>query len=377
VQAALSALQSAATIVLDEEALLVEERNTWQPISWLRQRCWETLADAAFGTEALGIAARLVDKHPLAPLQALYRLARQCRRRPALTPLLQHHLQQWQYRLFHTHPEEATQIERLLLVATSAALVGEQALAASCLERLDNLAKGWERVVARPELRDQLARSIVHIGPHPLTNDLINIAIRRFDDAGAQLLLAITTLLHEELARPAGSDDHGLERAKAERLLRHCLDTLRLTTLVNLQSRRVAAMIFGQAGEVDEVLTQLSVIENVQSAQRETGYNEPKEESAVLRQVKRTNANRDVDFLVYTLRNAIELMPLRQLRREERIALADQLALLGVRSDGWTAASAAGMLVDLGALRYAIEVVEHVSPRDPSRSEGLLTLVRH
>jgi len=388
IQSALAALQAGAAVVLDEQTLLVEERNIWQPESWLLQRCWETLADAGYGVEALMVANHLVARRPLARLQATYRLACQLPRLPALAPLIQHELQQWQYRLFHTHPTEAQDIERLLLVATSAALADEIALAAACLERLDNLAKGWHRVMTRPELRDQLALAIVHIGPHPLTNDLINVAIRRFDDAGAQLLYTITTLLQDEIAgaTPASatnnlehnprSSDGRTAQTKAERLMRYCLDTLRLSTLVSLQSRRVAAMIFGQAGEVDEVLTQIATIESVQTAQRETGYAPAKEDTTLLRQVKRTSANSDVDFLVYTLRNAIDAMPLRQLRREERIALADQLALLGVRSDGWTAASATGVLVELGALHYAVQVVEQIAPQDPSRSEALIILVR-
>lgn len=379
-QSAFAALQAGGTVVLDEQALLVEERNSWQPHSWLIQRCWETLADGGFGPEALAVANQLIARRPLARLQATYRLARQLPEKPALLPLVQHELQQWQYRLFHTHPQEANDIERLLLVATSAALANEIALAASCLERLDNIPKGWQRVVARTELREQLALAIVHIGPHPLTNDLINIAIRRFDDAGAQLLFAVTSLLQTEGARlqqsPTDSNP-SLTIARHERMLRHCLDTLRLSTLVTLQSRRVAAMIFGQAGEIDEVLTQVATIESVQNAQRETGYATPSEDTTLLRQVKRVSANSDVDFLVYTLRNAIDVMPLRQLRREERIALADQLALLGVRSDGWTAASATGVLVELGALHYAMRVVEHIPPHDPSRSEALIMLVRN
>ncbi|MEZ4614235.1 MAG: hypothetical protein R2867_01795 [Caldilineaceae bacterium] len=391
VNAAIGALQSAGAIVPDEQTLLVEERNIWQPTSWLIQSVWETLADLAADGNALTVAGWLAERQAVARLQALYRLARQLPRRPALGPLLQHELQQWHYRLFHTHPAEA-KIENLLLVATSAALVADVTLAAACLERIDNMPKGWERIVIRPELRDQLALCIVHVGPHPLTNDLIHIAIRRFDDAGAQLLYTITTRLSEQLAmeQPGGSttatpslaqtpalaQDVSSSAAKAARLMRSCLDTLRLTTLVSLQSRRVAAMIFGQAGEVDEVLTQVRVIESVQTAQRETGFSTEKEDGTILRQVKRVSANSDVDFLVYTLRNAIDAMPLRQLSREERITLADQLALLGIRSDGWTAAGAAATLVELGALRYAIEVIDHVSPRDPSRSEGMLMLVR-
>lgn len=382
IQAALAALHAGATVALDDQALLVEERNTWQPESWLIQRCGETLADAGLGSEALTVANQLASRRPLARLQALYRLTDQLQAKPAIGPLIQHELQQWHHRLFHTHTAEANDIERLLLVATSAALAGEIEIAASCLERMDNIAKGWQRVVARAELREQLALTIVHIGPHPLTNDLINVAVRRFDDAGAQLLLAITTLLQAEITRltetglPGELESAGAAIAKAERMMRACLDTLHLSTLVSLQSRRIAAIIFGQAGEVDEVLTQLATIESVQTAQRETGYAPAKEETSLLRQVKRTSANRDVDFLVYTLRNAIDVMPLHNLRRAERIALADKLALLGTRSDGWTAASAIDTLVELGALHYAIQVVDHIAPHDPSRSEGLLMLVR-
>lgn len=381
---AVAALQAAAKVQLSEEALLVEERNTWQPESWLIQRCWQTLADAGNGNEALELAGLVADRHPNAPVQALSRLAGQLQTRPALGPLLQHELQRWHYRLFHTHPEEANQIERLLLVAVSAALTDDMRLAAACLERLDNLPKGWERVVARPDLRDQLALCVVHIGPHPLVNDLINIAIRRFDDAGALFLYAVTTLLVECL-EAAGASAKTVSSAtpadeltitKWQRLLNHSLDTVRNATLVSMQSRRVAAMIMGQAGEVDEVLVQVETIERVQTAQRETGYTVEKEDPTVLRQVKRTNANRDVDFLVYTLRNAVDAMPRRHLSREDRITLADKLALLGIQSDGWTAAGAAATLVELGALRYAVEVIDHVSPQDPSRSEGLLMLVR-
>ncbi len=367
---AVAALEAAADVQLSAEALLVEERNTWEPESWLIHCCWQTLADAAIGSEALAVAGLLVERHPNAPLQVLYRLARQCHTHPALGPLLAHELQRWRYRLFHTHPEEGNQIEPLLLVATSAALATEPTLAAACLERLDNLDKGWERVVARPELREQLARCIFHIGPHPLTNDLINVAIRRFDDAGAQLLYALTTLL------TGAQEAAGRADRKDARLLDQALTSLRQSTLVSLQSRRIAATILGQAGEITEVLSQVEAIEQVQAAQRETGFAPERENSTVLRQVKRTNANRDIDFLVYTLRNAVDAMSVAAVERTARIALADKVAMLGLQSDGWTAASAAAMLVELGALRYAVEVVERVAPNDPARSEGLLMLVR-
>ncbi len=372
-QLALRTLSIASAVPLDEGALLVEERNIWQPESWLVQRCWETLADGGAGREVFDIAALLATRQPLAPLQALQRLARQVPSRPALLPLVQHELERWAHRLFRTFPEEGTQIERLLLLGMSAAQIDNGELAASCLERLDQLPKGWGRVVARPETREQLAYCIAHIGPHPLVNTLITGAIRRHDEVGAQLIYAITTHLSAQIN--AGTAAPRTLRLLT-RLMTRCVDTIRFGALVSLQSRRVATTILGQAGQVEAVLAQLAVIQSVQEAQRATGYTSHKDDATLLRQVKRTSANSDVDFLVYTLRNAIAAMPLRRLNREERIALADQLAMLGIRSDGWTAASAAATLIELGALKYAIEVVEHIAPNDPARSEGLLALVR-
>jgi len=372
-QLALRALTAASAVLPDEAALLVEERSVWQPESWLVQRCWETLADAGVGREVFEVAGLIADRQPLAPLQALQRLASQVARRPALLPLVQYELERWAHRLFFTFPEEGVQIERLLLLGVSAALVDDHNLAASCLERLDQLPKGWSRVLARPETRDQLAHCIAHIGPHPLVNSLVTSAIRRHDEAGAQLIHAITTQVRALLDQgTAGAHRHRL----LTRLMARCIDTVRHGALINLQSRRMATIILGQAGEVEAVLAQLAVMQSVQEAQRATGYTTHKEDSTLIRQVKRTSANREVDFLVYTLRSAIAAMPLSTLSRTERIALADQLALLGIRSDGWTAASAAATLIELGALKYAIEVVEHIAPTDPARSEGLLALVR-
>jgi hypothetical protein len=47
-----------------------------------------------------------------------------------------------------------------------------------------------------------------------------------------------------------------------------------------------------------------------------------------------------------------------------------------MRSDGWTAAGAAATLIELGALKYAVDVVNKIAPHDPTRSEGMLSLVR-
>lgn len=369
VQQALAALRQAAQTPADEQTMLIEERNVWQPNSWLIQRCWETLADGGAGAEALQVARLLERRQPLAPLQALYRTALQAASDAALTSLLHQELQRWHYQLFHGQSEAANYGDQLLYVAAAAALLGEEALALACLERIDQAPKAWSRLLAHPEQRAQLAVALAHTNPNPLTTQLLTSAIRRFDEAGAQLLYAVTTRLSQAVT------EHRATPVQA-RLLVQCIDAVRHTTIVNLQSRRLAAMILGQAGQVEEVLTQITTIQNVLSAQRATGYNSNKEDSNLLRQVKRTTADRDVDFLVYALCNAIEAMPLRNLRREQRIALADEVALWGARSDGWTAASAAATLIELGAIKYAIDVVDQILPNDPARSEGLLTLVR-
>lgn len=369
VERALAALHQAAQVQLDEQTILIEERNVWHPNSWLIQRCWETLADGGAVSEALTVARLLESRQPLAPLQALYRTAPQIRQTPALGPLLSYELERWQQRLSHASTDATQVVDQLLYVAAAAALLGEETVALRCLERIDQVPKAWARVVAHPEQRAQLATAIVYTEPDVLTTLLLTGAIRRFDDAGAQLLFTITTQLQQLIAEQQATPTQ-------VRLMTQCVDTVRHAAIVNLPSRRIAAVILGQAGEVDEVVSQITTIQTVLAAQRATGYNSSKDDANLLRQVKRTKANRDIDFLVYTLCNAIEAMPLRTLKREQRVALADQVVQWGGLSDGWTAASAAATLIDLGAIKYAVSVVEQIPPNDPARSEGMLTLVR-
>lgn len=369
---AIQALAQAMQKPLDEQSALVEERNVWQPNSWLIQRCWETLADVGAGEEALKVARLLEIRQPLAPLQALYRTAQQRDQNSAITPLLRQELERWQHRLLQPTilpVASATNVEQLLYVAATAALLEEEGLVLACLERIDQTPNAWSRLVAHPEQREQLATTIAHTSPNPLTTSLITGAIRRFDDAGAQFLQVVATQLHKLVEAHQGTPAQ-------VRLLVQCIDAVRHATIVNLHSRRIATTILAQAGQVDEVVSQVTTIQNVLAAQRATGYSSAKEDANLLRQVKRTTADRDVDFMVYALRSAIEAMPLRSLSREQRIALADQVANWGARSDGWTAASAAAALINLGAIKYAIGVVDQILPNDPARSEGMLTLVR-
>src|SRR5262245_42296485 len=83
-QAAVDLLHAGSSVAPENLDLVVEERAVWQPDSWLMQCCWQTLADHGAGEEALAVAALLELRNPLAPAQALYRVARQAWQRPDL-----------------------------------------------------------------------------------------------------------------------------------------------------------------------------------------------------------------------------------------------------------------------------------------------------
>jgi hypothetical protein len=368
-QQALSALTTAIRQPPRAQGLLVEERNVWQPESWLLQRCWEALADAGAHEEALYVAGLAQTRQPTSPLHALYRLARSAAERPRLALAINDELARRQTTFLQHHPAGADPlaVESYLLLAAASARVGNHALACACLERLDQLAKPWATILGRADLRALLAETAAHIGLHPLVTSLLTTAIRRYDDAGAHFL-------HETAACAHALGERAPQRS--QRLLQYCIDTFRFTSLTSLHCRRLAAATFGFAGLVDEVLEQLAFITNVQSARREAGLSPYRDDPLLLRQVKRPTANSDIDFQVYTLQQAVAVMPLRTLPREKRILLADQLAELGRRSDGWTAAGASATLIALGALKYAVEVVNQIAAQDPTRSEGMLSLVR-
>ena len=131
-----------------------------------------------------------------------------------------------------------------------------------------------------------------------------------------------------------------------------------------------------QAGAIDEVLEQLTAIANIQAARRESGLSLRKGDQNLLRQVKRPTANADIDFQVYTMQEAVRAMPVRQMSREARSERANRLAVLGTQSDGWTAAGAAATLIELGAVKFAIDVVESIPAKDPTKAEGYIGLVR-
>jgi len=374
-QAAVDLLHAASGVTPEDPDVTVEERSIWQPDFWLMQRCWQALADLGAGDEALAVAALLELRHPLAPVQALHRVAQQAHRFPALKQLVAQELDRLSDKLFNplVVSDEERQTERLLLAGASAALIQDDARALACLERLDQLPRVWGRVLAQSDLRDLLAQTVARVGLSPLTSYLVTTAIRRYEESGAQFL-------HETvaaLAAVAGSPD--LTRragAPSARLLQRCVETFQFATLTTLNSRRLAAIAFGRAGMVADVLSQLVTMANVQEARRESGLSSMSGDPNFLRQVTRPNANPDVDYQVYTLQEAIRAMPVRRISRENRVELADRVAALSGQSDGWTAAGAASTLVNLGALKYAVEAVDSISPSDPTRSEGVISLVR-
>lgn len=364
-------LQIAASQEPDESGSSVEERSIWQPDSWLMQRTWQALADEGAGEEAFTVAALQEMRNPLATVEALYRLALRARAEPALRPMVAHELQAMRVKLFGSWvvSDETRQTERLLLAAASAVCIEDESLALSCLERIDQIDRGWDRVVLRAESRTLLAETIRGVGLHPLTSYLISTSIRRHEEAGAEFL-------HQIVSRIDRQDHNADMSRRSSRLLRKCVETFQYATLSSLNSRRLAAIAFGQAGMIGEVLGQVTTMANVQEARRETGMRSTYSDPHFLRQVTRPNANSDVDFQVYTLQQAIAAMPVRQITREERVQLANRVAELAVQSDGWTAAGATATLVGLGALKYAVDVVDYISPSDPTRSEGVISLVR-
>lgn len=384
---ALAFLATAAQTQPQGDALVIEERAVWQPDSWLLQRCWHELAEYGAAQEALDIAALLEARNPLARVQALYRVARAGRGNSATKQLVAQEIRRRTVALFK--PEAAETVfkftDQLLYVGAAAAQIGNLPLACTCLERLDQLDRPWDRIFIPMETRDVLAETVAHIGLHPLTNALLTMAIRRYEEPGAQFLhqviqLAAERLQSATLVRSPRRSPHGMQARRIVRrmgrLLQRSVAVFQFSTLATLTTRRLAATGFGRVGAVRDVLEQVETIANVQAARQETGQGGGRSDPHFLRQVKRPTANLDIDFQIYALQEAIKVMPLRRLAREERIELADRVAALATQSDGWTAAGAVATLVELGALRYAVRVIDFIPPTDATRSEGVISLVR-
>lgn len=368
VQLALETLLAAENRSQDE-AQQIEERAVYRPDSWLIQKCWESLADAGAGLDTLAVARIAAARQPLTQVQALYRLSRQIDHRIGLANLIRQELAHLQPQLMAAALDSVLARDRLLYAAATAAAIGETQTAFAFLERLDQSTAPWERPIIVPEQRQMLADTLVRLGLHPLSTSLLTSALRRYDDSGAQFVLIVTTAASEHLRQQAVS-------RRMERLLAVGVDAFRNATLTSLHSRRLTAIALAQAGAIDEVAAQLTAIANIQAARRESGLSLRKGDQNLLRQVKRPTADADIDFQVYTMQEAVKAMPVRQMPREERIELANRLAVLGAKSDGWTAAGAASTLIELGAVKYAIEVIESIPAKDPTKAEGYIGLVR-
>ncbi|HHY54383.1 MAG TPA: hypothetical protein GYA08_02995 [Chloroflexi bacterium] len=370
VQRALEALFTAQTTGA-ADSLQIEERAVYRPDSWLIQQCWEALADAGAAPEALIVARIAAPRQPLTFVQTLYRLSRQIDRRFGLAALVGQELQRLLPEILArtAAPDDVVARDRLLFAAATAANIGDAQLAFTFLERLDQFAAPWERPIVTPEQRQMLADAWVRLGLHPLGIAVMTSALRRYNDAGAQFVLSVTTAVSEQLRRP-------LAQPRLARLLALGVDTFRHATLTSLHARRLTAIALAQAGAIDEVLEQLTAIANIQAARRESGLSLRKGDQNLLRQVKRPTADADIDFQVYTMQEAVRALPVRQMPREARIELANRLAFLGTQSDGWTAAGAAATLIDLGAVKFAVDVVESIPAKDPTKAEGYIGLVR-
>ena len=372
VQAALEALTISTQRQGEDGEPVVIERAVYRPDSWLIQKCWETLASAGAAAAALTTARMAAARQPLAPIQALHRLSAGVDVHIGLAHGIGQELQQMTPLILapSAAPDDLVARDRLLYAATTAAAVGDPQLAFTFLERLDQFGAPWERPIVVPEQRQMLSDSVFRLGLHPLTMALITTALRRFGDAGAQFVLNITTAAGEQMRqRPAAA-------TRVARQLQIGVDTFRNATLTSLHSRRLTAIALAQAGAVDEVLSQLTAIANIQAARRESGLSLRKGDQSILRQVKRPTADADIDFQVYTVQEAVRAMPVRQMPREQRIDLANRLVVLGTKSDGWTAAGAAATLIVLGAVKFAIDVVDSIQPNDPTKAEGFIALAK-
>ncbi len=346
------------------------DRHVRQPDTWLLRRGWRVLTEEGAGPLALELAAWLQSRYPMTGYQTLHRLAQLTDEDLELRALVAQELERLRPHLFAAPVTDVDVLtEGLLWTASTAARIGDEPLAFACLERLDQLPRIWRRVFVRGDWRGLLAESVAWSGLQPLTAQLIRQAILLFEDQGAHFLQRTAQEAAQRLAIQG-------EQPRVRRLFHRCVETFLHSTLTTLTSRRYAVATLALEGLIHDILAQVTTIANIQDARREAGISPRGSEQFLVRQVKRYKANLDVDFQVYTLKEAIETLPPDALTPTARISLADRLADLGVRSDGWTGAAATAALLQIGGVEQAIRVVHGIDRRDPSRSEGVIRLVR-
>jgi hypothetical protein len=346
------------------------DRQVRQPDSWLLRHCYRYLARHGSVQAALEAVALASHREPKALYQALPLLARRAAAQDGDRQAVAAQL--FQHRAALTSPpgpDLALWAEKLLAFSATAAHLREQPLALSYLERLDQIPRIWNTVFAKEELRALLAESLACIGPHPLTNQLIQSAIRQHAEPGSLFLQGVAL-------QAAAQIEAGQDARRSRRLLQRVADTFRYATLVSLLSRRYATLVFALVEDVEAMLDQITIIANVQDARRESGLVNRETEGLLVRQVKRPWANEDIDFRLYTLKEAVERMDPARLRPEQRATLAEYLTFMGAESDGWTAAAATSALLHLGQYEHAVDVVNRIQPRDSTRSEAFTVLIQ-
>lgn len=373
-----------AITVRDAEGILVEERSIWQPDTWLLQRCWEELAAGGHSHAALTVANLASERNPLAHLQTIERLSRLVALQPELSGQIASYLHEWVQALAQSQfaatsgrvSAPLNSAEGLLAAAAAASRIGDLAHSLAFLERLDQLPKGWEQLITNPEQRQLLSETLAKHAPHPLFRALLLSMLRRFGDTGAILLNEIAQRIPtHSVAIPLTLAKAAAKSSRKATLLETCVDAFRYGLLATPQSQRLAIATYGRAGLIPELLQQSDTLANILEARRQSALDRQTDQH-LLRQVKRPTANADADFQVYALNEALRNLDIRQLEREQRVTLASRLANMARRSDGWTAASAAQTLVELGALKFASETIERIAPQDPTRVEAVISLVR-
>jgi len=388
VTAALTALQKAS----NRPDIRLNQESTERPDTWLLRHCWRTLAAAGAVDEMFSVLAIVEQTEPQALFRALPLLAQ----KTAVPAVWRSHDSQHQWRAEHGEQSIGTHhpppipadrsidewAERLLAMACTSALTADTSSAFAYLERLDQSAGIWHLIFARADLRELLCSTVAHVGLHPLTAQLIHMALTHYGDTGAQFLKNVALLAADAIQ--AG------RRTRANRcLLERCVTVFRAGTLTSIHSRRYAAATFARVGDVNAAMEQLSIIATVQEAHAKFAKGQKLQsahtshsstlsmprylEDPLVRQVRRPNANADVDFQFYTLREILEQLPLDNSFWVQ--GLVQQVASLGARSDGWTASAAVTVLVRLGAIKQAAAVVDQLAHRDPTRSEAYRMLV--
>ncbi|MCL4835491.1 MAG: hypothetical protein KJZ86_23835 [Caldilineaceae bacterium] len=346
------------------------DRQVRQPDSWLVRHSWQALAISGAPEATFSVLALVGEGEPFSLYRALPLLADRAPGDVGLAVALAEKLRTLGFLpALPFGGDRESWAEQLLAVAYSAARIDDTSTAFACLERLDQQPGIWSTVFARTELRERLAQTVVWAGPHPLTLQLLRNALRLHDEPGSHFLLSVGTAAARHIR-----EDRRISASR--RLLRRCVDTFQHAAITSLISRRHAAVLFGLAGQPERILEQLTIIANVQEARRMSNiYTLRDAEQQVIRQVRRPRANADADFQIYTLKEAVEALPLEKISPSQRQALADKIAELGGSSDGWSAAAAAGALVRLGAGSQAAAINERIDPGDHSRSEAHRVLV--